>query len=222
MSSKVVRWGGMAGAVAAAMWLLSFILIQLTSLPKVFESFSDYLIEVVLLVGYAGTMGAILGLHALQSQSGRYGRQGAVGSLLTFIGYAIVFVATTGSMLQGSQALLSVRITGGIAVLVGSVLLGAITLYARVVPWWCGVLLIVAFPLGDFSNAIVKGGEGILLGLLWGSVAYALLRSAPQSTAEQHYGGCSANLRTYRASQVGGAEEKPATPSNVERDSVPS
>jgi hypothetical protein len=179
MSSKVVRWGGMAGAVAAAMWLLSFILIQLTSLPKVFESFSDYLIEVVLLVGYAGTMGAILGLHALQSQSGRYGRLGAVGSLVAFIGYAIVFVATTGSILQGSQALLSVRLTGGIAVLVGSVLLGAITLYARVVPWWCGVLLIVAFPLGDFSNAIVRGGEGILLGLLWGSVAYALLRSAP-------------------------------------------
>jgi hypothetical protein len=51
MSSKVVRRGRMAGVVAAAMWLLSFILIQLTSLPKVFESFSDYLIEVVLLVG---------------------------------------------------------------------------------------------------------------------------------------------------------------------------
>jgi hypothetical protein len=166
MSSKVVRWGGVAGLVAAAMWVLSFILIQLTSLPKVFESFSDYLIEVVLLVGYAGTMGAILGLHALQSQSGRYGRLGAVGSLLTVIGYAIVFVATTGSMLQGSQALLSVRITGGIAVLVGSVLLGAITLfYARVVPWWCGVLLIVAFPLGDFSNAIVRGARGSY----WGS-----------------------------------------------------
>jgi len=179
MSSNVVRWGGVAGLLAAAMWLLSFILIQLTSLPRVFESFSDYLIEVVLLVGYAGTIGAIVGLHALQSQSGRYGRLGAVGSLLTLIGYAIVFVATTGSMLQGSQALLSVRITGGIAVLLGSVLLGAITLYARVVPWWCGVLLIVAFPLGDFSNAIVSGGEGVLLGLRWGSVAYALLRSAP-------------------------------------------
>jgi hypothetical protein len=179
MSSNVVRWGGVAGLVAAAMWLLSFILIQLTSLPSVFESFSDYLIEVVLLVGYAGTMGAIVGLHALQSQSNRYGILGAGGSLLAFIGYAIVFVATTGSILQGGQALLSVRLTGGIAVLLGSVLLGAITLYARVVPWWCGVLLIVAFPLGDFSNAIVSGGEGVLLGLLWGSVAYALLRSAP-------------------------------------------
>src|SRR5688572_13293089 len=150
--------GGVAGVVAAGMWVLSFILIQLTSLPSVFESFSDYLIEVVLLVGYAGTMGAIVGLHALQSQSGRYGILGAGGSLLAFIGYAIVLVvATTGSILQGGQALLTVRLTGGIAVLVGSVLLGAITLYARVVPWWCGVLLIVAFPLGDFSNAIVRG-----------------------------------------------------------------
>jgi hypothetical protein len=179
MSSNVVRWGGVAGLVAAAMWVLSFILIQLTSLPSVFESFSDYLIEVVLLVGYAGTIGAIVGLHALQSQSNRYGILGAVGSLLTSVGYAIVLVATTGSILQGGQALLSVRLTGGIAVLVGSVLLGAITLYTRVVPWWCGVLLIVAFPLGDFSNAIVRGGEGVLLGLLWGSVAYALLKSAP-------------------------------------------
>jgi len=178
MSSNVVRWGGVAGVVAAGMWVLSFILIQLTSLPSVFESFSDYLIEVVLLVGYAGTMGAIVGLHALQSQSGHYGILGAGGSLLAFIGYAIVFVATTGSILEGGQALLTVRLTGGIAVLVGSVLLGAITLYARVVPWWCSVLLIVAFPLGDFSHAIVRGGEGVLLGLLWGSVAYALLRSA--------------------------------------------
>jgi hypothetical protein len=165
MSSNVVRWGGVAGVVAAAMWVMSFILIQLTSLPRVFESFSDYLIEVILLVGYVGTIGAIVGLHALQSQSERYGRLGALGSLLTSIGYATVFVATTGSILQGGQALLSVRLTGGIAVLLGSVLLGAITLYARVVPWWCGVLLIVAFPLGDFSNAIVRGARGSY----WGS-----------------------------------------------------
>ncbi len=35
---------------------------------------------------------------------------------------------------------------GGLAVLIGSVLLGAMTLRARVLPWWCGVLLIVGFP----------------------------------------------------------------------------
>ena len=80
MSSNVVRWGGVAGVVAAGMWVLSFILIQLTSLPRVFESFSDYLIEVILLVGYVGTIGAIVGLHVLQSQSERLQRQSLLGS----------------------------------------------------------------------------------------------------------------------------------------------
>jgi hypothetical protein len=79
---------------------------------------------------------------------------------------------------------LSVRLIGGVAVLIGSILLGVMTIRTRIVPWWCGVLLIVAFPLGDLSNAIVSGGEGILLGILWGSVGYALL-SLRGTVAEQ-------------------------------------
>ncbi len=173
---ELVRWGGLAGVVAALMFVLTTILMQLARLQRVFDSFSDYVYEGVSLVAYAGAMGAILGLHVLQSQSRRYGRLGAAGSLITFIGYAIVFVVTVISVLQGGLALLTVRLTGGVAVLIGSILLGAVTIRARVVPWWCGVLLILAFPLGHFSNAIVSGGEGILLGMLWGSVGYALLR----------------------------------------------
>jgi hypothetical protein len=42
-------------------------------------------------------------------------------------------------------------------------------------PWWCGVLLIVAFPLGHFANAIFGAVENMLLALLWGSVGIALL-----------------------------------------------
>jgi hypothetical protein len=184
MSSNMLRWGGLAGVVAAVMFVLTTILAQLAPPQKVFDSLSDYLRQVVLLVGYVGVMAAILGLHALQSQSGRYGRLGAVGSLVAFIGYAIIFVVTAISTLQGGQALLSIRLTGGVVVLIGSILLGVMTLRARVVPWWCGVLLIVAFPLGDLSNAIVSGGEGLLLGILWGSVGYALL-SLRDTVAEQ-------------------------------------
>jgi hypothetical protein len=83
---------------------------------------------------------------------------------------------------------LTVRLTGGVAVLIGSILLGVVTIRARLVPWWCGVLLIVAFPLGHFSNAIVSGGEGILLRILWGLVAYTLLSlrgTVAESVAEQ-------------------------------------
>ena len=175
MSSNMVRWGGLAGVVAALMFVLTTILTQLAPLQRVFDSISDYLHQVVALAAYAGAMGAILGLHALQIQSGRYGRLGAAGSFLASIGYAIIFVVTAISALQGGQSLLTVRLTGGVAVLIGSILLGVMTIRTRIVPWWCGVLLIVAFPLGDLSNAIVSGGEGILLGILWGSVGYALL-----------------------------------------------
>jgi hypothetical protein len=190
MASNVVRWGGLAGVFAAVMFVVSFIINQLAPVQRTYDSSSDYLHQVIVLVAYAGVLVAILGLHALQSPSRRYGQLGAVGSLLTFTGYSIVFVVSAISTLQGGQTLLTVRLAGGVAALVGSILLGVMTIRARVVPWWCGVLLIVAFPLGDFSNAVLRGGEAILMGLLWGSVGYALLRSAlhapqPSSAASE-------------------------------------
>ena len=72
--------------------------------------------------------------------------------------------------------------------LVGSVLLGVIILRARLMPWWCGVLLIVAFPLGDVANAIFSSAENLLLALLWGSVGVGLLtrrEGAAEAVASQ-------------------------------------
>ena len=60
-------------------------------------------------------------------------------------------------------------------VLVGSIVLGAMTIRARVLPWWCGVLLIVGFPLGDVVNNVAAGGENIVFAIVWGSIGYALL-----------------------------------------------
>lgn len=185
MSSNVVRWGGLAGVVAAVMWVLTAILIILASPQRIsFSSFSDYLLQIVLLAAYAGTLVAILGLHTLHSGSERYGRLGAAGSLLTFIGYAIVFVVIMVSISAGGTSLLPVRPAGATAVLIGSILLGAMVIRARIIPWWCGVLLIIAFPLGDLWNAVLRGSEGILLGMLWGLVGYALL-SRSGAVAEQ-------------------------------------
>ena len=62
MSPIVVRWGGLAGVVAAVMWVLTAILIFLaTPQSDAFNSISDYLLQIVLLVAYAGTLVAILG-----------------------------------------------------------------------------------------------------------------------------------------------------------------
>jgi hypothetical protein len=161
----------LAGVLAGVMYVLTDILNLLAPQQRVFDSFSDYLIEVIFAVAVAGTLGAIAGLHALHSR--RYGRLGAAGSLLAFIGYALFFVRAAVSTVGGEAPLYAVRISigGVLAVLIGSVLLGAMTLRARVLPWWCGVLLIVGFPLSVAFSA----AAGIVLGIVWGLIGYALL-----------------------------------------------
>ena len=74
--------------------------------------------------------------------------------MLTFVGYALVLVIAHLIRLAGGEPILSLRSVGGLLVLVGSILLGAMTLYARVLPWWCGVVLIVGFPLGALMETV--------------------------------------------------------------------
>ncbi|HJY44640.1 MAG TPA: hypothetical protein VJ301_08450, partial [Propionibacteriaceae bacterium] len=94
---------------------------------------------------------------------------------LTIAGYAIIAVMTVISMVQGHASFLTVRLAAAGVLLVGSLLLGVIILRARMLPWWCGVLLIVAFPLGHFANALFGAAENLILALLWGSIGVALL-----------------------------------------------
>ena len=96
--------------------------------------------------------------------------------MIVFIGYAIVFVVVTVSILEGGAALLPVRQVGAAAVLIGSILLGAMTIRTRVLPWWCGVLLIFGFPFGDILDmALVVGSENIVFAIVWGLIGSALL-----------------------------------------------
>jgi hypothetical protein len=104
---------------------------------------------------------------------------GAAGSSITFIGYALIVVVAAVSIRVGGEALFAVRLIGALAILIGSVLLGAMTLRARVLPWWCGVLLIVGFPPGAILDEnVARGSEGIVFGIVWGLVGYALLSSS--------------------------------------------
>src|ERR687897_508402 len=177
MSWSMVRWGGWAGVVAALTYVAAGTLILISPLQRVLGSVSEHSIEVILVVAFALTLVAIAGLHGLQSP--RYGRLGAAGSSMTFIGYALIAVAAAVTIRVGGEALFAVRLVGALAILMGSVLLGAMTLRARVLPWWCGVLLIVGFPLGDVLDEIVaSGSEGIVFGIVWGAVGYALLTSS--------------------------------------------
>jgi hypothetical protein len=169
--SPRVKWGGIAGLAAAALLIVSAILNQMS--PG--AAGSNLYLDVVVLVAYIAVIVAVLGIQALHSGKPRYGRLGTTGAVLTMTGYAIIAIMTVISMVQGQRSLLPVRLTGAGLVLVGSALLGVIIILARLLPWWCGVLLIVTFPLGHFANALFSSAENLLMALLWGSVGVALL-----------------------------------------------
>ena len=175
ISSGMVRWGGLAGLAAAVVFLLSGILTFVAPPQGVPSSFSDYLVEIVVVLAFVLTLVTLAGLHAAQRHSGRYGILGAAGFWLTFSGYVVVLVTVNLTLLAGGEPILSVRLVGGLLVLVGSILLGAMTIRARVLPWWCGVLLIVGFPLGDFLNNVAVGSENLVFAIVWGLIGYALL-----------------------------------------------
>jgi hypothetical protein len=174
MSSRI-KWGGIAGIAAAALFIVSAILEQLSPLQRIYDSVASYLYLGVVVAAYIAVIIAVLGIHALHSGTPRYGRLGTTGTVLTIAGYLIMIVVRMINMVAGRESLGNVRLGAGLAVLIGSVLLGVIILRARILPWWCGVLLIVAFPLGDVANAIFSAAENLLLALLWGSVGVALL-----------------------------------------------
>ena len=174
MSSQMVRWGGLAGLAAAVMFLVAAIVNLISPYQRgVFDSFSDYLYQLLVTVAFALIAVAIAGLHALQN--GRYGRWGTTGALMAFVGYATIVVVAAATLLAGADVLLSVRLVGAAAILLGSIVLGVMSIRARVLPWWCGVLIIVGFPLGDVSNALIRGGEAIVFAIVWGLVGWALL-----------------------------------------------
>jgi hypothetical protein len=170
-----IKWGGIAGIAASALFIVSAILEQLSPLQRIYDSVASYLYLGVVVAAYIAVIIAVLGIHALHSGRPRYGRLGTTGTVLTIAGYLIMIVVRMISMVAGRESLGNVRLGAGLAVLIGSVLLGVIILRARILPWWCGVLLIVAFPLGDVANAIFRAAENLLLALLWGSVGVALL-----------------------------------------------
>jgi hypothetical protein len=178
-SSDLVRWGGLAGILAGVAWVVSGIVHFAMVYPEAGTgptgSISDYLIEGAHAVAEAGMLGALIGLRARQGPW--YGWLGAVGFALAFVGTALLCAITVIGIVFGEalgEAVLSaIFISGVLGWLVGFPLLGIATVRARVLPRWCGVLLIAYFPLFGFLLSSYGWG-GIALGLLWMALGYVL------------------------------------------------
>ena len=156
----------------------------------VYRTPTDYLHQVLVLLAFGLVVPAVVGLHVRHRGQRRYGWFGTVAAGLTAIGYAAVTLIVLVGLVAGGRVLNEVRVGFAIALLIGSALLGIAVLLCRLLPWWCGVLLIVAFPLGDAANAVFAASEYLLLAVTWGLVGAALL--SPVTAGTRSAGGDSA------------------------------
>lgn len=185
-SSKLVRWGALGALLAATGWMVSGIVALVFGVAPFGPegSLSWYLIESFDAIAEAGMLVALVGLHVRQAPD--YGRLGTAGFVVAFVGTASIFLATVIYILvvDGSLAVFDIlEYVALLGLLAGFPLLGIATFRARVLPRWCGVLL-VAFPavfillffLVDYS-----GAARTLFGPYWLALGYALWseRGAP-------------------------------------------
>jgi hypothetical protein len=171
---NLVRLGALGALMAGVAWTVLGLVDMATLGGRGSDVLNSAFLEAALyLAALMSTLGGIVGLHARQTPN--YGRLGTAGFLATFTGTAILLVSLVLTFLVGGlfgATFLDPVLGAGLwCVLVGFVLLGAATLRLEALPRWCGVALIVGLPL-----AITLGdyGGGIVLGLLWLAVSYAL------------------------------------------------
>jgi hypothetical protein len=119
----------------------------------------------------------LVGLHARQTPN--YGWLGTAGFVMAFVGTASIFLASVVYILavDGSWAIFDVLEYAALfGLFAGFPLLGVATFRARMLPRWCGVLL-VAFPavfLLMFSLVDYSGAARALLCPYWLALGYAL------------------------------------------------
>ena len=177
-SSDLIRWGAVGALLAGIAWL-ALGLIPLVILGQVALYFGgvataeDYLLEILFSIATLGMLAGIVGLHAREAPN--YGRLGTAGFFAAFVGVFFLLASTVASLLAESGDVLDwFFVLGFVGTLVGFVLLGTATLRARVLPRWCGILLLLAvlgipvyFALGTYGGAILNG-------LVWLALGYGL------------------------------------------------
>ena len=185
---SLARWSGLAGVVAGVAYVLTGIVDRQGPLyPRFFNSFSDYLVQYTFLAALVGTLVTLAGLHALQR--GSYGWMGTAGIAVALVGHLLFLWVVVEQIIAGTSVEPGSQQIGSYAISVGLVLLGSATLGARVLPRWCGVVLIGVGVLAYLSHFLIWSPlVGIVLGAVWASVGYALLSSGGMTAQRPAHG----------------------------------
>lgn len=196
MSSQIlIRWSGLASILGGALWITGAVLTA--SRPRgcigdecAFRPMREtgpldatlFLLAVLLLaVGVAG-------LVIRARNAGRFGRLGRIGLVASAVGVAVLIISSlVQAIFFGGDFLLMPYfvIPGGLALVVGFLLLGLAILRARVLPRWAAGLLVVgAMAMLGFNDQNAQVLLAIPFGVAWVAVGYALWVGRGESTVQ--------------------------------------
>jgi hypothetical protein len=127
----------------------------------------------VLLIG-VGVAGVVMRAR----NAGRFGRLGGIGMVASIGGGSLILVAilVQAIVFEGDMPYMPFfLVPGGVAVIIGMLLLGIAILRAGVLPRWVAALLIVgALAMLGFNDQNVRSLIAIPFGVAWMAVGYAL------------------------------------------------
>lgn len=172
-SSNLIRWAGLAAMLSGVAWWLQALL----ELSGVSEEGSPWP-TVLFIVGLLLLLAGMFGFHALQH--GSYGRIGRAGFYAVLAAGVIILIPNLVFLLSGStiEVLFPIALLG---LLVGFALYGVATWRAGVLPRWCGVVFVVAFPITTLLGAY----GNIWFGLVWLAFGYVLWSRREAATEQQ-------------------------------------
>jgi hypothetical protein len=168
MPSQSVGRLALIAMLGGAIFVVSGI-VQLASFAQTdpFSRTSDYLIEVLLVLGFLLTLAGFVALHL--RQGGSYGGpRGWTGFRAVVIGQTAILASAVVSLATGGLALGFLYVAGVFVLLVGLALLSIATYRAGILPHWSAYLVA--------ALAVIVFGElgVVLVGLVWIALGYVL------------------------------------------------
>jgi hypothetical protein len=191
--SILIRLAGLVAIVGGVLYAAQGLAVWLWEPPfslsvPYLNSVSDLAIQNLVNVSdifpIVGALVVVVALPALHRDS--YAILVTLVSLVAFVGLVLLLVTGLGAVLSSFQYWISTStpLDWGITLTaLGGIGLGALTLAARVLPWWCGAALIVGGV--GFGPAALLGELFVTLaGVAWALVGFAIFRARSRQ-AEQ-------------------------------------
>ncbi len=177
----LARWGELAAMGAGVLWISTYLGEFLSPDPDYWDCNSsyDYLLNVGASAQFLVLLGGLVGIHA--RQKAHYGNLGTWGFFAALGGAAMAGVANPFEHCLGLGFLGLAWLLGVLAMSVGCLLVGIATIRAKVLPSWCGWVLIIG-SLGLWLLA--ENGSAVLFGVAWVAVGYALWSDGSSSVQQ--------------------------------------